>query len=362
MTNKTYAADPTRTTIAVHGGRQVLMNTIFDLLVSKGFEIQTDQRILEEYPILADSHWEGKKGDLLFKAEIYPAGFKLQFYQEVVTQNPNGGYYDFDKYQKMPYLIRLQFIVTRNAVCNLLEAEGYTNKAKPQFKYAMDKVLFSIRDSCHFEEGQDTDGYTPEDYNNKDRDKKAIFNGQMKYFRGYDGRLRRGIVYHNLNNMWWVIVNKYEYRNVASFNLFDVEPGQMPERRIQRKTIPERIRVQKLRDKFKLLGLDYGLLDEGHIQMLRSHLTHEFKHFAGEITFNLSPARKKDIKVLKRTGLQYAVIQVDGDYFSRREAITFNANGFIGFAGWASDYNLLPFANAFEKWMNWLTEVIEVTA
>lgn len=362
MTSKTYNADSTSTTIAVHGAEQRVMNSIFDLLRERGFEIQTDQRILEMFPTLADSHWEGAKGHLKFKAEIYPAGFKLEFYQDAVFSNPNGGYYDFDKLKKMPYLVRLNFVATRNSICKLLESKGYTNKAKPHFKYAVDEVLFRIRDSCHFEKGQDTIGYTPEDYNNKDRDKKTIYNGQMKYFRGYDGRLRKGIVYHNINNMWWVIVNKFEFTNIASFNLFDIDAGQVPERRVQRKTMTERIRVQKLREKFTNIGLNYNLLNESHIQKLRYHLSQEFKTFDGNITFSLSPERKKDMKVLKRTGLQYASIRVDGDYFSKREAITFNSDGFIGFAGWASGYDLKPFADAFEKWMDWLAIVVEKIA
>lgn len=45
---------------------------------------------------------------------------------------------------------------------------------------------------------------------------------------------------------------------------------------------------------------------------------------------------------------------VDGDYFKDREGITFNSDGFVGFAGWASDTNCEPFVNAFTDWVNWM--------
>ena len=38
-------------------------------------------------------------------------------------------------------------------------------------------------------------------------------------------------------------------------------------------------------------------------------------------------------------------------YFENREAVTFNDNGFIGFAGWADDTNVQPILRAFIEWV-----------
>jgi len=43
-------------------------------------------------------------------------------------------------------------------------------------------------------------------------------------------------------------------------------------------------------------------------------------------------------------------IHCKGSWFDRREAISFNKDGFIGFAGWASSENVKPFIKAFVKW------------
>ena len=63
-----------------------------------------------------------------------------------------------------------------------------------------------------------------EPYNGRDREGLTLHNGDIKYFRAWNGYLYRGRIYHNINNMWWVIVDKYTVRNVAAFNLFDLAP------------------------------------------------------------------------------------------------------------------------------------------
>ncbi|MCW3783566.1 hypothetical protein [Defluviimonas salinarum] len=39
-------------------------------------------------------------------------------------------------------------------------------------------------------------------------------------------------------------------------------------------------------------------------------------------------------------------------YFDRREAVTFNRDGFIGFAGWADEKNVQPILSAFRAWVD----------
>lgn len=48
--------------------------------------------------------------------------------------------------------------------------------------------------------------------------------------------------------------------------------------------------------------------------------------------------------------LLYGFIRVDGPYFKDREAISFNKDGFVGFAGWADSTNVRPFLKAFGRW------------
>lgn len=51
-----------------------------------------------------------------------------------------------------------------------------------------------------------------------------------------------------------------------------------------------------------------------------------------------------------------AFLTGEGSYFDAREVISFNADGFIGFCGEASDENTEPVLTAFVKWCDWLAE------
>ena len=206
------------------------LQAVLDMLRSRGWTIQTDQEILERYPILADDYFEGQKGDLKFKAKQLPACSNLEFYQDINTKNRHGGRYDFDKLIMMPYLIRCQFLVELKHIKNFLVGLGYTDQSDPILKTAEGKIKLHFVKSCHHPQEsmsfnlKNIDGQTSDTYNSTGEDGKIIRNGDIKYFRDHKGRLMRGTVYHNINNMWWVLINKHYYRNMADFELFDLTP------------------------------------------------------------------------------------------------------------------------------------------
>lgn len=215
-----------------------ILHKVLNFMDTRGFEVGRDPRIQKYYKCLNKDYWYGKKANLEFKAERYPRGFKLEFFQNVNFENRSGGYYDFDKFEKMPYMIKLMFINETNKIAVFLDSLGIKNDTLPAVKTAEDKIIqhwnvysfdkppkgFKLTDMV----GQDVEP----NYNKTDRDKKEIKNGQLKYFRNsYSGRLQRGIVYHNINNMWWVILNDTEYTNIADFQLFDPTPEDFKIRR-----------------------------------------------------------------------------------------------------------------------------------
>lgn len=234
-----------------------ILHKVLNFMQSRGFEVGRDPRIQEQFKCLNKHHWYGRKGDLEFKAERYPRGFKLEFFQNINYKNKNGGCYDFDKFQKMPYIIKLMFINETNKITNFLEGLGILNETQPEYKLAEDIVKQQYVESWHHPQEDmnfrlsDLDGLTADQsYNNTDRDKKTIFNGQIKYFRERDGRLRRGKVYHNINNMWWVILDKNKYTNVASFQLFDATEAEFKARRV--------VKDERPRFKYAVITSQYG--------------------------------------------------------------------------------------------------------
>lgn len=68
-------------------------------------------------------------------------------------------------------------------------------------------------------------------------------------------------------------------------------------------------------------------------------------------SFRVDPVRKKDIDIKRN----FAALYVSAFYFSGRDGITFSADGFIGFCGWADSINSQPIYHAFIEWCD--TEV-----
>lgn len=223
-----------------------IMHKLLNFMKSRGFDIGRDPEIQKHYKCLNKDHWYGRKDNLEFTANRYPRGFKIEFFQNIVFENSNGGKYDFNKFEKMPYLIKLLWINETTKMGKFLEGLGITNDTEITYKLAEDIVKKDFIDSWHHPQKNmsfnltDLDGITCEySYNNTDRDKKTIYNGQIKYFRNWNGRLMRGKVYHNINNMWWVIVNSTKRTNVASFDLFDPTEEDFKVRKKARDRKPE---------------------------------------------------------------------------------------------------------------------------
>ena len=207
-----------------------LYRTALTTMQQIGASVGKDPRIEKDYPILSPRHDYGNWFGLEFKAEICVGYFKLEFYQNVTpSENRNGGYYDFNKYEKFPYLMRIRLkVAIKHLIAALSPLCEHTITFTDVTKYAEERILKEYKESCHVRfhiATLDDAQLTLSDYdlirNNKDRDEKEIVCGQTKYFYGYDGYLHRGKVYFNLNNMWWVVENDTTLRNIACFELFD---------------------------------------------------------------------------------------------------------------------------------------------
>ncbi|MEN6325826.1 MAG: hypothetical protein ABFD18_06430 [Syntrophomonas sp.] len=209
-----------------------LLDSVLELMKDRGFKVGRDPQIQKDYECLNKDHWYGRKGALEFKAHRYPAGFSIDFFQNIIFENEHGGFYDFDKYEKMPYLIKLMLRNEFRYIKKFLEQAGCKDVSKPVYKLAVDKIKQHYVESCHSSqksmeefELEDLNGQTDSySFNNTDLNNKTIYNGQVKYFRDHKGRLMRGKVYHNINNMWWIILNNFAYTNIADFELFDLTP------------------------------------------------------------------------------------------------------------------------------------------
>lgn len=230
-----------------------LYNKVLACLRKIGYKVTKDPYIEKLFPSLSASHRYGKWRDLEVSIHVFPNGFKLEFYQNLVTVNCNGGKYDFDKFDKMPYLMQRAFLYTVGKVSALIEVnESVTHSCRNEPKEAAARALHNFQTSSFtrnkIQSLSEVDGMMSEyDHgrNSFDRDKKIIKCGEAKYFRDHStGRLMRGIAYHNINNMWWVITSRFTLRNMGASDLFDATPGDLAQRRVRVNRMPKDKRAQ----------------------------------------------------------------------------------------------------------------------
>lgn len=110
--------------------------------------------------------------------------------------------------------------------------------------------------------------------------------------------------------------------------------------------------TQAVRDAFKAAGLTYECLTKERLELLQLYIVRELKSHDQKTGFKLTMSEQikisSDGDQIRITG---AWLFVDGPYFKKREAISFNRDGFIGVAGWASQDNVEPIIEGVLKWI-----------
>lgn len=116
--------------------------------------------------------------------------------------------------------------------------------------------------------------------------------------------------------------------------------------------------TEEARQYFKSKGLTYDDITEGDILTLVILLNREIKksNKSGETSCNtMRLSEKVDMRRKTNGSITSCYLYMNSHYFTRREAISFNTDGFIGFAGWADQGNTNPLLRAFLEWCDILS-------
>lgn len=107
------------------------------------------------------------------------------------------------------------------------------------------------------------------------------------------------------------------------------------------------------REYFKSKGLTYDDITEGELLVLVMLLNKELKAAVKDYETSVDSmhlSKRMDIKKKTNGSIVSCYLYLNAHYFTQREAISFNPDGFIGFAGWADQGNTNPLLRAFLKW------------
>lgn len=109
---------------------------------------------------------------------------------------------------------------------------------------------------------------------------------------------------------------------------------------------------ENARKYFEECGLTYKDIESEDITELAMLVRDELKksNESGETSSEMRLNKKIDIFEAEDSGIRGAFLYMDSHYFKEREAISFNGDGFIGFAGWADIGNRNPIMRAFMIW------------
>lgn len=197
-------------------------------LRGRGWDIKPDPVAKANYPSIASSYKVGTKGVLELGARIDGRVIELELWSEDwPTDHPYGHKNDSYKRKKMPYATRLR---TEHELMHLkgwLEGRYGYRTPKGSAGYTGWKKVPALVEIRHQRESNSFHSYVPDRWNAKAGDGGLLSDGCTVWVRGYDGRVRRGIAYYNLNSMWWVVYSKYHYTNMSSHELRLTAPEQL---------------------------------------------------------------------------------------------------------------------------------------
>lgn len=101
------------------------------------------------------------------------------------------------------------------------------------------------------------------------------------------------------------------------------------------------------REAFKSAGVSLTSLSPADITDLRRHLTKTLKacpEIGGSLRLD-GPTRTRVVG-----DGRFSTIRMKSRYFTNREAVSFNTDGFIGIAGWADNTNVQPVIAGLIAW------------
>lgn len=217
--------------------------SIIRFLKKRGFSVKENETYKKHYSCLSKFHKIGFKKDVALLMEISASSITVEFGNiQNLWKDMAQSFWDDPNDERFTELNYLQTIAVKLEIKKLMQfCEKYNLNFVPEDSDLSpeERIINKLKINSHIhgkinclndiKDSITTDSYDWK-HNSNDKNKKKIICGEVKYFYDYfNKRLSYGVVWHNINNMWWVICSG-KLRNIASFDLFDYEKG-LPSRK-----------------------------------------------------------------------------------------------------------------------------------
>ncbi len=117
------------------------------------------------------------------------------------------------------------------------------------------------------------------------------------------------------------------------------------------------------REYFNNLGIKFKEIKLSQYHRLKEFIDSEILPLLADKSYSMiSKLRMKDRIIKDKYGVY---LTTSGSYFSKREAISFynpennDKTILLGFCGWASGCNRLPYIRGFIKWCDWMKKDVQ---
>lgn len=205
---------------------------ILNYLKKRGFEVKTPERYLEQNWGIHE-HKVAYKGNVTFCLELMSSQIKVEFGD---IKNLWEGEYNFwsltdDRSKSLTYLESKKIELEVKKLLSIFSKEVIVENDDSKFS-SEELIIKGLNNNTHIH-GEVTCledikksiesgvGKHNQGRNSLDKNGKIITCGELKYYYGWGKTLKCGIVWHNINNMWWVLTPDGKRDNVSSFDLFD---------------------------------------------------------------------------------------------------------------------------------------------
>ena len=182
------------------------------------------------------------KGGLQGELTVGGRCIKFKMWQDVTpSKNPNGGQYDFDKEQRMPYVLRLEMERTRRRIrdylCNVFSRYEFESPRYPVMGLmgltAEEKAAHDRQTSGHYRAGLDRAEISMPS-NAIARDGGTIVHGARVWAIDHKGRIIVGTAYYSLNNNWQIVTGRYGLTVCNTGEIFTIQPDGLRLKRNER--------------------------------------------------------------------------------------------------------------------------------